>query len=75
MLALIHFYQNAISPWFPAKCRYYPSCSQYAKEALNQHHFVKGCWLTLKRILKCHPFSKGGFDPVPKPITNIDKEK
>lgn len=75
--SLIRFYQIAISPWFPAKCRYHPTCSAYALEAINKHSLTKGCWLSLKRILKCHPFSKGGFDPVPDPQTkNLqNKEK
>jgi putative membrane protein insertion efficiency factor len=74
-IAFIGFYQKAISPLFPAKCRYYPSCSQYAKEAITKHSLLKGCWLSLKRILKCNPFSKGGFDPVPEPQESIKKEK
>lgn len=63
--APIKFYQRFISPMFPAKCRFYPSCSQYAIEAIDTHGSLKGSWLSLKRILKCHPFSEGGFDPVP----------
>lgn len=71
---LIRIYQKAISPWFPAKCRYYPSCSQYAVEAIDHHGSLKGAWLSIKRILKCHPFSEGGFDPVPNPTNNnLDK--
>jgi putative membrane protein insertion efficiency factor len=50
---------------FPAKCRFHPSCSHYAIEAIDTHGSLKGGWLSLKRILKCHPFSEGGFDPVP----------
>ena len=74
---VIRLYQVLISPLFPAKCRYFPSCSEYALEAIDQHGSIKGGWLSLKRILKCHPLSKGGFDPVPNSSTsNLDnKEK
>lgn len=61
----IRFYQGAISPHFPPSCRYQPSCSAYAVEALRKHGPVKGCWLALKRILRCHPWGGSGYDPVP----------
>ena len=65
-LALIRFYQKAISPAFPARCRYYPTCSRYAYEAITKYGAFKGSWLALKRFLRCHPFHKGDyFDPVP----------
>ena len=65
-LVLIRFYQNAISPWFPARCRFRPTCSAYAYEAVSKYGALKGGWLALKRILRCHPFYKGDyFDPVP----------
>jgi len=64
-LILIRFYQNVISPHFPPVCRYYPSCSAYAYEAVNKHGLLYGCLLAVKRILRCHPFIKGGYDPVP----------
>ena len=64
-LGLIGFYQRLISPFLPAACRFYPSCSQYAKEAVDHHGFVKGSVFTVKRIGKCHPFHPGGLDPVP----------
>ena len=60
LILLIRFYQKFISPMFPAKCRFYPTCSQYTLEA------IKGTYLGIKRILKCHPFHEGGYDPVPK---------
>ncbi|RLB44373.1 MAG: membrane protein insertion efficiency factor YidD [Deltaproteobacteria bacterium] len=63
--ALISLYQLAISPFKPPCCRFYPSCSQYAREALEKHGIVKGGLLSLIRILKCHPFHPGGYDPVP----------
>ena len=65
-LFLIRFYQKAISPAFPARCRYYPTCSRYAYEAITKYGAAKGSWLALKRFLRCHPFHKGDyFDPVP----------
>jgi len=72
---LIRFYQTAISPWFPAKCRFHPSCSHYAIEAIETHGSVKGSWLSIKRILKCQPLSKGGFDPVPNSSHSIIENK
>ena len=65
-ILLIRFYQKFISPLFPAKCRYYPTCSQYTLEAVKEHGAIKGTYLGIKRILKCHPFHEGGYDPVPK---------
>ena len=64
-LALIRFYQVAISPYRPRCCNYIPTCSQYAIEALQVHGIFKGSWLAFKRILRCNPFFKGGWDPVP----------
>ena len=65
-LSLIRFYQKHISPAFPARCRYYPTCSRYAYEAITKYGSFKGSWLALKRFLRCHPFHKGDyFDPVP----------
>lgn len=66
MLALIRFYQRHISPGLPPRCRFYPTCSQYAVEAIEKYGPVRGGWLALKRFLRCHPFYKGDFfDPVP----------
>ena len=65
-LALIRFYQCAISPWLPARCRFTPTCSAYAFEAIQKYGAIKGLWLALKRLLRCHPFYKGDwYDPVP----------
>lgn len=64
-LGLIRFYQLAISPFTPSSCRYIPTCSQYGYEAITKHGLIKGGLLTAKRLLRCHPFSKGGIDPVP----------
>jgi putative membrane protein insertion efficiency factor len=62
---LVRFYQLAISPYFPSSCRYNPTCSHYAIDALKTHGPLKGSWLAIKRIGRCHPWSKGGHDPVP----------
>ncbi|MBT2726492.1 membrane protein insertion efficiency factor YidD [Bacillus sp. ISL-75] len=68
-LAIIRFYQIVISPIKPPTCRFYPTCSHYGLEAIGRFGALKGGWLTIKRISKCHPFHPGGLDPVP------DKEK
>jgi putative membrane protein insertion efficiency factor len=62
---LIRAYQLTLSPLFGPRCRFYPSCSHYGMEAIERHGALRGCWLTLKRIARCHPFNPGGFDPVP----------
>ena len=66
LLAMIRFYRRAISPCFPARCRFIPTCSAYAYEAINKYGARKGGFLALKRFLRCHPFYKGDvYDPVP----------
>ena len=65
LMALVRAYQLAVSPWLPPACRFYPSCSRYAMEALREHGALRGAWLALRRLLKCHPFHPGGYDPVP----------
>lgn len=65
ILLLIRFYRAAISPLFPPSCRFYPTCSAYALEAVTRYGALKGSWLSLRRILRCHPMNPGGFDPVP----------
>jgi putative membrane protein insertion efficiency factor len=62
---LIRGYQRLLSPLLPPSCRFYPSCSQYALEAVNRHGALKGTWLAARRLARCHPFNAGGFDPVP----------
>ncbi len=64
-IGLIRFYQGAISPMTPPSCRYQPTCSQYAVEAIQKYGAVKGSWLALKRIARCHPWGGSGYDPVP----------
>lgn len=65
-ISLIRFYQIVISPIKPPSCRFYPTCSQYGLEAVQRFGALKGGWLTIKRIGKCHPFHPGGLDPVPE---------
>ena len=62
---LIRGYQLFISPLLPASCRYYPTCSSYAIEAIGKHGAISGSWLAIRRVARCHPFRPGGFDPVP----------
>lgn len=62
LLLLIRFYQLAFSPFLGNCCRFYPSCSEYAAQAVQTQGCVKGCWLTLKRVVKCHPWHSGGLD-------------
>lgn len=61
----IIFYRNAISPHFPPSCRFTPTCSEYALEAIRKHGPLKGLWLAIKRISRCHPWGGSGYDPVP----------
>lgn len=65
ILKLIKLYQYVVSPMIGPVCRFYPSCSQYAFEAVSKYGSLKGSFLAIKRLLKCHPFNQGGFDPVP----------
>ena len=65
---LIRFYQVFISPLFPPCCRYTPTCSKYALEAIKKHGPIKGLYLSVRRILRCNPFHKGGYDPVPSDL-------
>lgn len=65
LLALIRVYQYTLRPLLGANCRFYPSCSDYAREAVEKHGAVKGAGLAARRILHCHPYHPGGYDPVP----------
>lgn len=65
LLGLIAVYRYAISPLLGRNCRFMPSCSEYASEAIHRHGIVRGGWLALRRVLRCHPWNPGGYDPVP----------
>ena len=65
LLLLVQFYRSCISPLLPPSCRYYPTCSAYAMEAIERYGARRGGWMALRRILRCHPFHAGGYDPVP----------
>jgi putative membrane protein insertion efficiency factor len=67
LIALIRGYQWFISPLLGNHCRFYPSCSQYAREAIERHGAVRGVWLAIRRVARCHPWHPGGVDPVPEP--------
>lgn len=66
LLGTIHMYQRHLSPLFPARCIYMPTCSEYARQAIERYGAAKGSALAVKRVLRCHPFHKGGYDPVPE---------
>ncbi|MCB9126423.1 MAG: membrane protein insertion efficiency factor YidD [Ardenticatenales bacterium] len=65
LLGLIRFYQRLISPLFPPSCRFHPTCSHYTAEAIEKYGAIKGSWLGVRRIVRCHPWNPGGYDPVP----------
>jgi uncharacterized protein len=65
LAGLIRGYQTVLSPLLPPSCRFHPSCSQYALEAVTRHGALKGSWLAARRLARCHPFHPGGYDPVP----------
>lgn len=65
LISLVKLYQLVLSPWRPASCRFYPTCSAYAIEAIEQHGVVRGPWLAFRRIISCHPWGGVGYDPVP----------
>jgi hypothetical protein len=75
LLGSVRAYQKVVSPLLGQNCRYYPSCSHYAYEAIEIHGAVRGSWLGVKRIGRCHPFNEGGFDPVPGSIGVITEER
>lgn len=74
-IGLIRFYQLCISPFLAPRCRFTPTCSSYGITALKKHGFFVGVWLTFKRIIRCHPLSEGGYDPVPEPPLKTCKHK
>ena len=67
LLAMLRFYKRSISPLLPNACRFTPTCSEYAMEAIQKHGVLKGTGLAIWRVLRCNPFCKGGYDPVPEP--------
>jgi len=66
-ILLVRGYRRFVSPWLPPACRFYPTCSEYAMQALESHGLLRGTALAIWRLARCHPFSKGGFDPIPEP--------
>ena len=64
IVALLRFYKRCVSPLLPSACRFYPTCSEYMREAVEKYGAVRGVWMGVKRLCRCHPFNAGGFDPV-----------
>jgi len=64
LVSLLKFYKAAVSPWLPPSCRFHPTCSEYACEAIERHGALRGSAMGLRRLLRCHPFHSGGYDPV-----------
>jgi uncharacterized protein len=65
LIKFLRFYKLAISPFLPPMCRFHPTCSEYAGEAIGKYGAIKGIWMATKRLLRCQPFCQGGYDPVP----------
>jgi putative membrane protein insertion efficiency factor len=74
LLSVITFYRRYISPFFLPSCRFQPTCSQYAYSAIDRFGAIAGGYLALKRILRCHPFHQGGYDPVPSSLENMSEK-
>jgi len=74
-MMLVRVYQKFISPLKPPSCRYYPTCSQYSIQAFNKHGVIKGLYLTIRRLIRCNPYSAGGIDYVPEDFHFIKKRK
>lgn len=75
LMGLIKFYKKCISPLFPPKCKYYPTCSTYGLEAVRKYGFIRGGWLAVWRILRCNPWSMGGIDFVPEKFDILGRHK
>lgn len=76
LLAVLRFYKRGISPHLPPACRYTPTCSEYAMIAIERYGALRGGFMALRRLMRCHPFAKGGYDPVPEePETTIRKDE
>lgn len=71
-LAILRIYKVAVSPLVPPACRFHPTCSDYAREAIEHHGIARGALLAAKRLMRCHPFSPGGIDLVPKAVRRVD---
>ena len=65
LASLLTLYKHHLSPWLPSACRFHPTCSVYMREAVEEYGAAQGVWLGIRRLARCHPFSEGGFDPVP----------
>ena len=74
LVSLLKFYKAAVSPWLPPSCRFVPTCSEYACEAIERHGALRGSAMGLRRLLRCHPFHSGGYDPVKERIHRRDAE-
>jgi len=66
LVAAIRGYRFLLSPWWGNQCRFDPTCSQYAQQAIERHGALRGSWLAMRRVAKCHPWHRGGFDPIPE---------
>ena len=74
LIGIVRLYQLIFSPWIPPSCRYTPTCSHYAVEALKKHGALKGMWLSIKRVSRCHPWGGEGYDPVPEAEAKANTE-
>ena len=75
VVLLLRVYKRLVSPWLPPSCRYVPTCSEYAVEAVERYGAVRGSWMAMTRVLRCHPFAKGGYDPVRSAEQSTDVAK